>query len=149
MKARIAGLALALAFCVAPTAAFAADCPGVGLEHRKAVFVTKSGRHAYDLEVAATADQQSCGMMFRRSMKPATGMIFPFSPPRPAAFWMENTYLPLDLIFIGPDSRVLTIASGKPLSRDLIDSGGVTASVIELRAGEAKRIGLKPGDRVE
>lgn len=129
--------------------AHATDCPNTGLGTRKTTLVTATGRHSYDLEVAANAEQQACGMMYRRVMKPNTGMAFPFSPPRATAFWMENTYLPLDLIFVGPDRRVVHIAGGKPLSRDLIDSGGVTAEVIELRAGEAKRIGLKPGDRVE
>lgn len=148
MKLWLAALAIALASPSAVAVA-APPCPNAGLAHRKAVFVTSTGRHAYDLEIAATADEQSCGMMYRKTMKPKTGMIFPFDPPRPATFWMENTYLPLDLIFVAPDNRVLTIASGKPMSQDFIDSGGVAASVIELRAGEAKRIGLKPGDRVE
>jgi uncharacterized membrane protein (UPF0127 family) len=140
---------LALALAGSASMAQAADCPNTGLETRKTTLVTRTGRHRYDLEVAASAEQQACGMMFRRSMKPNTGMAFPFSPPRATAFWMENTYLPLDLIFVGPDRRVVHIASGQPLSRDFIDSGGVTAEVIELRAGEAKRIGLKPGDQVE
>lgn len=129
--------------------AAAAQCPGVGLQQLPVTLVTGTGRHTYRLEVAATADEQQCGLMYRKSMPQKTGMIFPFTPPRPATFWMENTVLPLDLIFVGPDSRVLTIAGGKPFSRDMIGSGGVTASVIELNAGEAKRIGLKPGDRVE
>jgi uncharacterized membrane protein (UPF0127 family) len=147
VKIRICLLALALTWPA--SMAQAADCPNTGLEIRKTTLVSKSGRHRYDLEVAASAEQQACGMMFRRSMKPNTGMAFPFSPPRATAFWMENTYLPLDLIFVGADRRVVHIASGKPLSRDFIDSGGVAAEVIELRAGEAARIGLKPGDRVE
>jgi uncharacterized protein len=146
MKAAPLLAALAL---LASTGAEAADCPNVGLKTRKTALVTDTGRHRYDLEVAASAEQQACGMMYRRSMQPATGMVFPFSPPRATSFWMENTYLPLDLIFVGPDRRVVHIASGQPLSRDFIDSGGVAAEVIELRAGEAKRIGLKPGDRVE
>jgi uncharacterized membrane protein (UPF0127 family) len=147
MTVRLALLALALAWPVAASAA--ADCPNTGLDIRKTTLVTAGGRHAYALEVAATAEQQACGMMYRREMKPATGMVFPFTPPRATSFWMENTYLSLDLIFVGPDRRVVHIAGGQPLSRDFIDSGGVAAEVIELSAGEAKRIGLKPGDRVE
>ena len=113
------------------------------------MLVTATGRHKYQLEVAATAEAQECGLMYRKHMKRDAGMVFPFSPPRPATFWMENTVLPLDLIFVGPDSRVVSIGNGKPFSRDMINSGGVAASVIELNAGEAKRIGLKPGDKVE
>ena len=75
-------------------------------------------------------------------------MVFPFDPPRKATFWMDNTPLPLDLIFVGPDNRVLNVLPGKPFSRDLIPSAGITAAVIELNLGEAERMGLKPGDKV-
>ncbi len=138
----------AATFAVAAPAA-ASNCPSTGLKRAPAVLVTASGRHSYSLEVAATADAQQCGLMYRKTMKRSSGMIFVFAPPRPASFWMENTVLPLDLVFVGSDDRVLTVASGKPFSRDIIDSRGVAAAVIELNAGEAKRIGLKPGDRVE
>lgn len=138
-----------LAVIVAAPASAQGTCPSSTLKRTPATFVTATGRHKYDLEIAASSDEQQCGMMFRKTMKPGTGMIFPFTPPRSASFWMENTPLPLDLIFVGPDNKVLTIASGKPFSRDMIDSGGITAWVIELKAGQAKKIGLKPGDRVE
>jgi hypothetical protein len=106
--------------------------------------------HRYQVEVARTADQQAMGMMFRRSMERNRGMIFPFEAARELTFWMENTVLPLDLIFIGADHRVLRIArDAKPFSRELISSGGAANAVLELNAGEAARIGLKPGDRVE
>jgi uncharacterized protein len=140
---------LALASIAASPAAADAACPSPTLKHAPATFVTATGRHKYDLEIAASPDEQQCGLMYRKTLKPGSGMIFPFSPPRSASFWMENTVLPLDLIFVGPDNKVLTIASGKPFSRDFIDSGGITASVIELNAGQAKKIGLKPGDKVE
>lgn len=113
------------------------------------VLVTGKGRYRYALEVAATAEQQQCGLMYRKAMPRGVGMVFPFDEPRSASFWMENTPLPLDLIFVGADNRVVSIASGKPYSRDFIDSNGIAASVIELNAGEARRIGLKPGDKVE
>ena len=138
----------ALVVAAAPAAALT-NCPDKGLQQVPAVLVTATGRHKYQLEVAATAEAQECGLMYRKHMKRDAGMVFPFSPPRPATFWMENTVLPLDLIFVGPDSRVVSIGNGKPFSRDMINSGGVAASVIELNAGEAKRIGLKPGDKVE
>lgn len=124
-------------------------CPNRGLRIVPATLVTATGRHRYRLEVAATPAQQQCGLMFRKSMPRKTGMVFPFDAPRSASFWMENTPLPLDLIFVGSDSRVISIGQGRPFSRDLIDSGGVAASVIELNQGEARRIGLKPGDLVK
>jgi len=139
----IAGMTLGL-FAGAPVLA----CPNVGLSQQEVAMVTRTGTHRYKVDLAGTAEEQSCGLMFRQSMPKDQGMIFPFSPPRVAAFWMMNTPLPLDLIFVGPDNRVVSIGQGKPYSRAMIDSGGVTAAVIELNAGEAARIGLKPGDKV-
>ncbi|KAB7649016.1 DUF192 domain-containing protein [Polymorphobacter fuscus] len=141
-------LVLAALIVAVPAAAAPADCPNQGLSRVPVTFTTAKGRFAYKLEVAATPAQQQCGLMFRRAMPRKVGMVFPFEPPRPASFWMENTPLPLDLVFVGPDSRVVSIGNGVPFSRTLIDSGGVTARVIELNAGEAERIGLKPGDKV-
>jgi uncharacterized membrane protein (UPF0127 family) len=141
---RLAILALLWGFW----ASAALACPNIGLAQQRVTLVTKTGRHDYRVDLAATADEQSCGLMFREKMPRDQGMIFPFSPPRVTAFWMMNTPLPLDLVFVGPDDRVVSIGAGKPYSRAMIDSGGVTAAVIELNAGEAARIGLKPGDLV-
>lgn len=141
----IAGLLLA-----APVAAATPpDCPNKGLAQVPVTFITAKGRHSYTLDVAKTPTQQQCGLMFRKTMKRDTGMDFPMGMPRPISFWMENTILPLDLVFVGADGRVVNVGHGKPFSRDLIDSGGPATRVIELNAGEAARIGLKPGDRVE
>ena len=126
----------------------ATACPNVGLSQQGVTFMTGSGRHRYTLDRALTPEQQSCGLMFRDTMARDQGMIFPFAPPQQASFWMMNTPLPLDLVFVRPDGRVLSIGEGKPYSRALIESGGLTAAVIELNAGEAARIRLKPGDRV-
>lgn len=103
----------------------------------------------YRVEIAATPAQQAKGMMFRTKMPQGTGMIFPLKPPRFASFWMENTLLPLDLIFIAPDGKVLNIVQGEPKSRAQLYSSGPAAAVLELNAGEAARIGLEPGDKVE
>jgi len=144
MMRLLAGFVLLLG--VAPGAQ-AAACPNVGLKQEQITLVTVTGRHSYIVDLAKTADEQSCGLMYREKMARTSGMIFPFSPPRPTAFWMMNTPLPLDLIFVGPDDRVVSVGNGKPYSQAIIDSGGVTAAVIELNAGEALRIGLKPGDK--
>lgn len=103
----------------------------------------------YRVEVAATEAQQAKGMMFRTVMPRDTGMIFPMKPPRFASFWMENTLLPLDIIFIAPDGKVLNIVQGEPKSRTPLYSVGPAAAVLELNAGESARIGLEPGDAVE
>jgi hypothetical protein len=124
------------------------NCPNVGLVQMSVTFTTDKGRFAYKLDVAATPEQQACGLMYRKSMPRNVGMDFPFAVARPATFWMENTVLALDLVFVGPDSRVVSIGNGVPYSRSMIESGGMTKRVIELNAGEAKRIGLKAGDLV-
>ncbi len=132
-----------------PSLAAMPDCPNHDLARVPVTFKTAKGRFDYKLEVAATSAQQQCGLMYRKVMQRDVGMDFPIKPARSLSFWMENTPLPLDLIFVGTDSRVVSIQRGVPFSRDLIDSGGIAARVIELNAGEAARIGLKPGDRVE
>lgn len=123
-------------------------CPNRGLATRQVSFITAKGKFAYKVEIARTAEQQACGMMFRETMDARTGMAFPMQPPRATGFWMENTIVPLDIIFVSPAGRVLNVRRGQPYSRDVLQSAGVTAEVIELSAGEADRIGLKPGDRV-
>lgn len=126
----------------------ATPCPNVGLKSTRVTFETAKGRFVYTVEIAATPDQQACGMMFRDKMAPDTGMAFPMVPPRATGFWMENTALPLDIIYVSPAGRVLNVRRGQPYSRDVLTSAGITGEVIELAAGEAERIGLKPGDRV-
>ncbi len=130
--------------------AFGLGAPQTGLATRKLTVTTAGGKsHAYTVEIAATQQQQATGMMFRKAMPAGTGMLFPMNPPRPASFYMRNTYLPLDIIFIGTDRRVQTIgANATPLSESLVSSTGPVIAVLELRGGEAARIGLKPGDKV-
>jgi uncharacterized membrane protein (UPF0127 family) len=112
--------------------------------------ITAGGKtHGYKVEVAETSAQQAHGMMFRTGMAPATGMIFPMKPPRSASFWMENTLIPLDLVFIGADGKVRNIvADAVPHSQAPLSSFGPVAAVLELKGGEAARIGVKPGDKV-
>ena len=111
---------------------------------------SSNGARRFRVEVAATPREQQIGMMFRTRMARGTGMLFPFTVPQRLSFWMENTVLPLDLVFIAADARILSIAAdAKPYSRDFIPSQGIAAAVLEIGAGEAIRLGLQPGDRVE
>lgn len=112
---------------------------------------TASGKKLkYTVEVAATQEQQAVGLMFRASMPQDSGMLFVYKTPQPLAFWMENTYLPLDLIFIGQDGRILNVAANaKPLSRQPILSAGQAIGVLEINGGQAATLGIAPGDRVE
>lgn len=130
------------------TAQTSPPCPNTGLAEAPVTFTTGKGRFSYRLEIAATPDQQQCGLMYRKAMPRNIGMDFPFDVARPASFWMENTVLPLDIVFVDSANRVIGIGHGVPYARTLIDSGLPAKRVIELNAGEAKRIGLKPGDAV-
>jgi uncharacterized membrane protein (UPF0127 family) len=105
----------------------------------------------FRVEVATTSAEQARGLMFRAKMEPNEGMIFPFDPPRErVAFWMKNTVIPLDLIFIGADRRILNIAANTvPYSLAPIPAAGVTAAVLEINGGRAAELGIAPGDKVE
>ena len=129
----------------------AATHPESGLRVIPLTVESASGTHEFRVEVAETARQQAQGLMFRRSMGPDEGMIFPREDaPRMASFWMKNTVLPLDLIFIGPDRRIINIAADAvPYSEDPIESEAPAGAVLELNAGRAAELGLAPGDRVE
>jgi len=111
--------------------------------------VTAKGEHTFQVEVAASPREQEHGLMRRTSMGTDEGMIFPMDPPRATAFWMKNTVIGLDIIFIGADHRVLNIAANAvPLDETPLPSDGDAAGVLELNAGRAAQIGLKAGDKV-
>ena len=113
------------------------------------VLKTDSGDHRYTVEVASSDGDRRMGLMFRRSLPEKSGMLFLYDPPQRAAMWMQNTYIPLDMIFISADGLVLRIAANtEPFSTDLILSGGVVAGVLELNAGQAAKIGLRREDQV-
>lgn len=121
-----------------------------GMEQVPLTIHAKNGAHKFVVEVARTPEEQSKGMMFRQSAPPNRGMIFPHEPPREASFWMENTLIPLDIIFIRPDGRIARIeANAVPLSRDQIRSGEIVGAVLELAGGRAAELGIAPGDRVD
>jgi uncharacterized membrane protein (UPF0127 family) len=112
--------------------------------------VTASGTHAVQIEVAETAADKARGLMFRRTLADDAGMLFPYSPPQEATMWMRNTYISLDMVFIRKDGTVHRIeANTEPFSEAVIASNGNVAAVLELKAGTARRIGLKPGDKVQ
>lgn len=88
------------------------------------------------------------GLMFRRSLARNRGMIFPMGEPRMAAFWMKNTLIPLDIIFIRSDGRIARIARAKPLDLTSVPSGEPVTAVLEIRGGRAAQLGIRRGDRV-
>ena len=111
--------------------------------------VTESGEHRIEIEVAETLQEKAVGLMFRRSVPPGTGMLFPYPSPQEVTMWMRNTYVPLDMIFIRADGVIHRIEERtEPFSERTIASQGPVTAVLEIAGGEASRLGLKPGDRV-
>lgn len=111
--------------------------------------VTHRGVSRFKVEVAGTDASRERGLMFRKSLAPDAGMLFDFQTPRPVAFWMKNTLIPLDMLFIGADGRVISIArNAPPLSEAPIPSGGDARAVLEIGGGRAAQIGAEPGDIV-
>ena len=110
---------------------------------------TKSGPVLLNVEVADTEAKREQGLMFRRSLSDDHGMIFLFDGEHEITMWMKNTYIPLDMIFIGNDWRIRHIASdAEPFSTDVISSMRPASRVLEIGAGQAKKLGFSVGDSV-
>jgi uncharacterized protein len=110
---------------------------------------TKSGPVLLNVEVADTEAKREQGLMFRRSLSDDHGMIFLFDGEHEITMWMKNTYIPLDMIFIGNDWRIRHIAyDAEPFSTDVISSMRPASRVLEIGAGQAKKLGVSIGDSV-
>jgi uncharacterized membrane protein (UPF0127 family) len=111
--------------------------------------VTDKGRHKFKVELATTPQQMAQGLMYRRSLEPDAGMLFDYGTVQPVSFWMRNTLIPLDMIFILPNGRVAGIHErAVPLSEQPIPSPVPVRAVLEVNGGTAARLGAKPGDLV-
>jgi len=112
--------------------------------------VTASGRHMFQVELADNDASRAQGLMYRRSLAPDRGMLFDFKRVEPISMWMQNTYVSLDMLFIRPDGTIARVATNaEPLSTRTIPSGEPVLAVLEVVAGTAARLGIKPGDKVE
>lgn len=111
--------------------------------------VTKSGVHVFTVEMAKTEKERATGLMYRKELPEGRGMLFDFSPEQPISMWMKNTFIPLDMIFIRSDGRILRIAENtEPHSEKIISSGGLAKGVLEVIGGTARKYGIQAGDRV-
>jgi uncharacterized protein len=136
-----------LSFIIAPLLGWDGGAAAQQLQELK--ITSKSGEHIFGVELAVTPEEQARGLMFRRELPEGQGMLFDFHREEPTSFWMKNTYVSLDMIFIRGDGRILRIAENTvPLSEALVPSGGSVRAVLEVVAGTAKRLGIAPGDRV-
>jgi uncharacterized protein len=108
------------------------------------------GRDTFRIWIADTPERFEQGLMWLRELPADHGMVFALAEPRPMTMWMKNTYVPLDMLFFGPDGRIVSISRNtQPLSLEIIKSGGPVSGVVELRGGEAQRRGIAVGDRVQ
>lgn len=139
-----------LAFLPVAILAGAAAAPNQGLPTERIKIDSATGSHVFTVEIAADDASRETGLMFRTHMAPDAGMLFDFHTPQPTQFWMENTVLPLDMLFVRADGTIANIkADAVPYSRQTIPSAGPVLVVIELNAGRAAALRIKPGDRVE
>jgi uncharacterized protein len=135
-------------------AVVAAFCLVVSIDARAAdvqslEIVTKSGVQVFSVEIATTEQEKETGLMYRKELADGKGMLFDFSPEQQVSMWMKNTYIPLDMIFIRSDGRILRIAENtEPMSTKIIPSGGLAKGVLEVVGGTAKKYGIAPGDKV-
>lgn len=152
---RIAVIAVAFALlggCRAETQASqpaAAKQSAAGLEVVPLQIRSGRGVHNFSVEVARTSDEQARGLMFRESLAPDAGMVFPFPSPRPASFWMKNTLIPLDMIFFRTDGSIARIAVNTvPQSLEPVGTEEPVAGVLEIAGGRSIELGINEGDRV-
>ena len=144
------GLLASLAACQ-PSASNAVDVTRspAGLEQVSLTITSGQRVHRFTVEIARTQEEQATGLMNRSELAPDRGMIFPFDPPRDASFWMKNTLIPLDMIFVAADGSIANIAANTvPLSLEPVLSDGPVGAVLELAGGRAAELGIKPGDKV-
>jgi uncharacterized protein len=118
-------------------------------ERQTLEIASKTGVHAFSVEIANNDAERAKGLMFRKELLLGQGMLFDFDREQDVAMWMQNTYISLDMIFIRGDGRILRIAENtEPLSTRIISSGGPVRAVLEVIAGTARKFGMAPGDRV-
>ena len=131
------------------TAVPAADAADIVFGRGEVRIKTAAGVRLFHVELAETPEQRARGLMFRRSLAPDAGMLFLFPPGERPVMWMANTWLPLDMLFVAADGRIVDIFPNTvPQSRQTISSPRPANMVLELAGGAARRLGIEPGDRL-
>ena len=137
-------LILACAFMLVSAATLAANLP------RDTLLVeTGSSQYRFDVEVADDPTERAEGLMYREALADNAGMLFLYPKPQPVEFWMKNTPLSLDIVFVRQDGTIARIAENTtPMSEDLIPSGEPVVAVLEVKAGIMQQLGIAAGDRL-
>lgn len=139
IKRSVAAFVVFLAVAASPALAVAAEV----------MVVTAKGRFLFTVEVAETAAQRRQGLQHRKSLAAGAGMLFDYRRVQPVAMWMKNTLIALDMLFIDDAGRVVNVARDtEPLSLATIPSAAPVRAVLEINAGSARRLGIRPGDQV-
>ncbi|MCJ9702114.1 MULTISPECIES: DUF192 domain-containing protein [unclassified Bradyrhizobium] len=126
-----------------------ASVPAGAASFQPLEIVTKNGVQVFSVEMATTEEEKQTGLMYRKELADGRGMLFDFNPEQEISMWMKNTYVSLDMIFIGANGRILRIAENtEPMSTKIISSRGPARAVLEVVAGTAQKYGIRPGDRV-
>jgi len=144
---KIVFLCIALSFALIGCEPEAAATPGPS---QSLSVVTSAGiRHNFNVELALTGAQQRKGLMNRTEMAADAGMLFFFGDEDERSFWMKNTLIPLDIIFIKKDGTILNIhENAVPHDLTSVKSEGPAAAALELNGGRAAELGIKPGDKI-
>lgn len=148
LRRRLLAMAV-LAFSALAAAPLPAQVAPPPLKVAPLEILTHHGVLHFRVEIADTEDSREYGLMNRKSLPGDRGMLFDFKVPQPVSFWMKNTFIPLDMIFIAPDGKIISIAhEARPFDETPIGSQGVILGVLEIRGGRAAELGIEPGDRV-
>jgi uncharacterized membrane protein (UPF0127 family) len=141
--------AAALSACAGAPNAKTPECrPQPTLRTEPLEIVSDRGRAQFVVEMADDPHEREVGMMCRTALAADRGMLFDFRSPQDVAFWMHNTLIPLDMVFIGGDGRVFSVATARPLDDTPVPAGGPVRAVLEISGGRARQLGILPGDRV-
>jgi uncharacterized protein len=145
----VSRLACACSPLIVASFLLAASIAAHALSVEQLEIVTKDGVRVFEVEMAETPEEQEQGLMYRRELPDGKGMLFDMGEERPTVFWMKNTYVSLDMIFIRADGSIASIAENTtPLSEARIYSNAPVRGVLEVVAGTAKRYGIVAGDKV-
>jgi uncharacterized membrane protein (UPF0127 family) len=143
---RVAAVVVVLAAALLPAPAFAQQAIG---PREELVIATDSGEKEFQVEIADDPRETTIGLMFRREMADNEGMLFDFGVEAQRSFWMRNTYIPLDMLFIRADGTIDSIVErATPLSEKPVPSKGAVRFVLEINAGLSDRLGIAAGDKV-
>jgi uncharacterized membrane protein (UPF0127 family) len=135
---------LAAALLFSPPLAAQTEAPREDL-----VVATDAGERVFQVEIADDQAERALGLMYRREMDDDEGMLFDFGSEQPASFWMRNTYISLDMLFIKADGTIESIAErATPLSDESIPSKGSVRYVLEINGGLSDELGIEPGDAI-